>query len=43
MSEITILQLFSAFIGSKDFVKTCSKIDQKLGGIGVGNNYIYNI
>ena len=35
MSEITIFQPFFAFIGSKDFVKTCSKIDQILGGIGV--------
>ena len=43
MSEITIFQPFSALIGSKDFVKTCEKNDQKLGEFRVDNYYIYNI
>jgi hypothetical protein len=43
MSENALFQPFFAFIGSKDFIKTCSKIDQKLGDFGVDNYYIYNI
>jgi hypothetical protein len=40
MSEITIFQPFFAFIGSKDFVKTCEKNGVFWGHLRGDNYYI---